>query len=86
MLLVRASIEMFIRAMGVSVARYPCLCGPGFVGGIPVADAKEELCFFLRLIYRYFKPAQLICPLIAKRGQITIYIGLSTCRYKKYSV
>jgi hypothetical protein len=40
--------------MGVSVARYPYLCGPGFVGGILIADAKEELCFFSKAYLQVF--------------------------------
>jgi hypothetical protein len=36
---------MFMRAMGGSAVRYKCFCGPGFVRGILIADAKEELFF-----------------------------------------
>jgi hypothetical protein len=49
---------MFIGALGVSVARYTCLCGPGFVGGTPVADAKEELCFFKGLYAYILNPTK----------------------------
>jgi hypothetical protein len=77
---------MFIGAFGASRLRYVGVGAGWGCGSHPGCGCERRIVLFSKLIHPYFKPAKLICPLIAKRGQITIYIGLSTCGYDKYSV
>jgi hypothetical protein len=53
----------------------------GVIGVIQVADAKDKLCFYIRLMYLYFKPAPQAYSSIATGLSNPMSIPLITCEH-----